>query len=145
MTTTIPGPADNHTNATARHAKLIELALAGVPVSGQDTRFLGWMASWDGPTVERFCELIGRVRTAGWTAPVLAYADQVRPGWQVLDARDETTWHLVAEARECPVDHDDPTLADEGCVVFVSAAYADGEAHWGADSTHTVRIPAGDR
>ena len=67
--------------------------------------------------------------------------------WQVLDAKDETTWHDLTEVVDCANPHCDVRAEWQGdgepdCVVLVSTAYADGFAHWDVEDLVSVRIPA---
>lgn len=86
---------------------------------------------------------------AAYTARLTLHVDQLDvpgagPRWQILDARDEQTWHDVTGLTECE-DHRYPIGDDEDetpCVVVISTAYVEGEAHWPSDSTIDVRIPA---
>lgn len=76
---------------------------------------------------------------------------EVGPRWQILDAGDEDTWRDLLAVAECQ-DADCPVVAlatDEGedadeveCIVLVSDAWEDGEAHMPADTMVDVRIPA---
>lgn len=73
------------------------------------------------------------------------YVDELAPGWQILDARDESTWHDIAGVADCEDDtcriRDIPGIT---CVVLLSGAYTDGAAHLESDETVQVRIPASD-
>lgn len=73
------------------------------------------------------------------------YVDELAPGWQVLDARDETTWHDVLGVADC---EDDACRIRDiigiTCVVLLSTAYTDGAAHLESDEHVQVRIPAGE-
>lgn len=65
--------------------------------------------------------------------------------WQVLDARDETTWHTITGLVEC--EDPDCVISDIPgvvCVVLASDAWAAGSAHLESDELLTVRIPAGE-
>lgn len=84
-----------------------------------------------------------------YTAPVTLPAGSLvvpaqGPPWQVLDARDETTWHDLTEIVGCA----DPgctvelTHETDECIVLVSAAWSDGFAHLACDEYVSVRIPA---
>lgn len=73
------------------------------------------------------------------------YVDQDAPGWQILDARDEVTWHDIASVAEC----DDDICAINDilgitCVVVLSRAFNAYAAHLESDETAQVRIPAGE-
>jgi hypothetical protein len=71
------------------------------------------------------------------------YVDELAPGWQVLDARDELTWHDIAGVADC---EDDTCRINDiigvTCVVLLSDAWAAGAAHLVSDETVQVRIPA---
>lgn len=84
----------------------------------------------------------GRESAPSWTAPLTLAADQVDPGWQLLDASTEASWHLVTEVRDCVDKHAE--WEDTGCTILVSTAYSAGEAHMPSDTTVDVRIPAGE-
>lgn len=71
------------------------------------------------------------------------YMDELAPGWQVLDARDETTWHEVLGVADC--EDDTCKIRDIigiTCVVLLTDAWAGGAAHLMSDQTVQVRIPA---
>lgn len=73
------------------------------------------------------------------------YVDDLAPGWQVLDAGNETTWHDVVGIAEC----EDDTCRNRDiigvtCVVVLANAWAGGLAHLVSDETVQVRIPVDD-
>lgn len=71
------------------------------------------------------------------------YVDELAPGWQVLDARDELTWHDILGVADC--EDDTCRIRDiigVTCVVLLSHAWGDGFAHLVSDETVQVRIPA---
>lgn len=73
------------------------------------------------------------------------YLDAEAPGWQLLDPRDEQTWHDITGIAECEkpecVISDIPGVT---CVVLLSTAWAEsgGAGHLESDKLVTVRIPA---
>ena len=73
------------------------------------------------------------------------YVDELAPGWQVLDARDETTWHDVLGVADC--EDDTCRIRDIigiTCVVLLSPGYSGERAHLESDETVQVRIPVGE-
>lgn len=73
------------------------------------------------------------------------YTDQPAPGWQILDARDETTWHPIAGVADCEdVECSINDIPGIYCVVVLSTAWAAGSAHLESDEQLQVRIPMGD-
>lgn len=74
-----------------------------------------------------------------------AYMDGGNVGWQILDARDETTWHDITgivdrcEDPDCTIDGLMPGVV---CVIVLSTAWAAGQGHLESDELVTVRIPA---
>jgi hypothetical protein len=65
------------------------------------------------------------------------------PKWQVLDAKDEETWHDITALVECEDPDCTVSIDDEvECVVVRSSAYSGGFGHFPADAMVDVRIPA---
>lgn len=127
---------------TANRAAIAH-AMTGLPTDDY-VHLLRELAWFDPATVKSFCDLLAAVRAASWTAPLDVYAEQVDTGWQILDAKDEETWHPVTGVAEC----EDPNCAvrAEGydCTVLVSSAWTEGYAHCDSDGLVKVRIPAGE-
>lgn len=98
------------------------------------------------PSPEVIAALWNSNLPVAYTAPLDLRADQIDvpvdgPAWQVLDARDEETWRDVTNVVECEEEHPDEDDIDE-CVVLVSDAYIEGDAHLPVDATVRVRVPA---
>lgn len=102
---------------------------------------------------EAFLGSLGCTQTATrYTAPLTFPAAVMEvpehgPKWQLLDAKDEETWHDLTEVVDCanPACEVKAEWVGEGepdCVVLVSAAYADGFAHTDVEDLVSVRIPA---
>ena len=72
------------------------------------------------------------------------YVAELAPGWQVLDARDELTWHDIRGIADC---EDDTCWVGRGqlgveCVVVLADAWGAGAAHLASYETVQVRMPA---
>lgn len=97
-------------------------------------------------------EAIALVREASpraYTDRLTLPAELVEAGWQILNSRDETTWHDIGQVVDC-ADPGCTTTAgigdeDVSCIVLVGEAWGDGFAHFPTTALVDVRIPAGDR
>ncbi|GAA2327376.1 hypothetical protein [Dactylosporangium salmoneum] len=132
-------------------------ALDGIRLDAAEQHFVALVAELHSTTVGAALQLLERCRTGAgcYTTRLTLCADSIEraytdtgnlaPGWQILDARDEISWHDITGVAEC----EDKTceVSDEPggpCVVIVSAAWGDGFAHLRHDALLQVRIPAGD-
>jgi hypothetical protein len=99
-------------------------------------------------------QIIAAVRSAStprYTDRLTLHADDLDvpvdgPRWQVLDAKDQQTWHDLDAITECELGEQCPIAAslpsDVECIVLIGTAWGDGFAHTPADAMIDVRIPA---
>ncbi len=167
--------ADVHIIDAAEHARQIfgdkADEILGVPLPEHDYRIEMILASQArvtfarGATADHVAAYLEREAALGsvgcaqtaprYTAPLTLPAavmdvPEHGPKWQVLDAKDEETWHDLTEVVDCANPQCEVRTEWQGdgepdCVVLVSAAYADGFAHWDVEDLVSVRIPAGER
>lgn len=55
--------------STPVHEQVLRDALAGVELGAYDETIVGWLATWDAPTVATVASLIYRVRGLGYEEP----------------------------------------------------------------------------
>lgn len=94
-------------------------------------------------------EYIGPKASApAYTHRLTIRADEIEtpstgPKWQIVDARDEVTWHDLDAVVDCNLgDRCPDKVPGRECVVLVGKAWADGFAHMPEDTPVVVRIPA---
>ncbi|MFF5228420.1 hypothetical protein [Dactylosporangium sp. NPDC000521] len=127
--------------------------LDGIQLDAGERHIVNLLAEMPADTVAAALQLLERCRAGAgaYTTRLTlaageierAYTNDLAARWQILDAKDEATWHDITGLVEC--DDNACSAANEPggtCVAVLSTAWAGGVVHLHSAETVHVRIPA---